>query len=281
VNLGGSSLSVTLGFASAVNNFYIIVDNDGTDAVVNTFNGLPEGGTLTTSNGVVLQISYVGGDGNDVVLRHVNTAPAFADRSVTARVREGGIAILTGTITESDPQDTFFLDVNWGDGTPVETFTFLPGTPRTIQVSHRYLDDGRSGTRSDVARIQLLWRDQNGGSNRDELSTTVVNVPPRLSNVTLRPTSRQRRRARLRGIITDSGRKDTLRVLVRWGDGTTSTQTLRAVRGRLLFSLDHTYRRPGTYRVTLSVRDDDTGSAVLTRVITFNARPTIDVPRRG
>ncbi len=46
---------------------FTIITNDGTDAVTGTFNGLAEG-AKTTVDGVEYTVSYVGGDGNDVVL---------------------------------------------------------------------------------------------------------------------------------------------------------------------------------------------------------------------
>lgn len=52
---------------------FTLIDNDGTDPVVGTFAGLPEG-SLFTELGQTFHITYLGGDGNDVVL--VNTAPA-------------------------------------------------------------------------------------------------------------------------------------------------------------------------------------------------------------
>lgn len=51
---------------------YLLIANDGTDAVVGTFAGLPEGSVIT-SNGQRFQISYVGGTGNDVVLTALAT----------------------------------------------------------------------------------------------------------------------------------------------------------------------------------------------------------------
>src|SRR5262249_10827794 len=45
-----------------------IVNNDGTDAVQGTFEGLPEGALAGTFGGVPLRITYRGGDGNDVEL---------------------------------------------------------------------------------------------------------------------------------------------------------------------------------------------------------------------
>jgi autotransporter-associated beta strand protein len=67
VNLGGAALDVKLGFAGAVSNEFVIINNDGSDAVVGTFAGLPEGATLSVK-GAPFRISYVGGSGNDVTL---------------------------------------------------------------------------------------------------------------------------------------------------------------------------------------------------------------------
>ena len=67
VNLGGSTLNVQLGFAPAISNSFTIINNDGADAIVGTFNGLPQGATLTAGT-ALLRINYAGGNGNDVVL---------------------------------------------------------------------------------------------------------------------------------------------------------------------------------------------------------------------
>lgn len=73
VNLTGGSLE-----ASLVNNFvpqagqtFTIIENDATDSITGTFNNLAEGATFT-SGSVVYKISYLGGDGNDVVLTAVS-----------------------------------------------------------------------------------------------------------------------------------------------------------------------------------------------------------------
>ncbi|MBK6698525.1 MAG: HYR domain-containing protein [Saprospiraceae bacterium] len=64
VTLGGSNLAITLGFAPASGDQFTIIENDGVDAVIGQF---VQGGTITVG-GVVFDINYVGGDGNDVVL---------------------------------------------------------------------------------------------------------------------------------------------------------------------------------------------------------------------
>jgi autotransporter-associated beta strand protein len=45
----------------------MLLSNDGSDPIVGTFTGLPEGATVTV-NGTPFRISYTGGDGNDIVL---------------------------------------------------------------------------------------------------------------------------------------------------------------------------------------------------------------------
>jgi autotransporter-associated beta strand protein len=74
VNLTGLTLSPTLNFASADNDQFTIINNDGADAVIGTFTGLPQGAELYIGS-EQFQISYTGGTGNDVVLTRLVTPP--------------------------------------------------------------------------------------------------------------------------------------------------------------------------------------------------------------
>ncbi len=74
VNLSGTSLNVSLGYASSTNDQFIIVNNDGNDAVAGAFTGLPQGKKLYIGQ-QLFQISYTGGSGNDVVLSRQTTPP--------------------------------------------------------------------------------------------------------------------------------------------------------------------------------------------------------------
>lgn len=75
VNLVGASLAVNLGYTPAPGQQFTIIENDGNpDPVLGTFTGKPEGSTFTVG-AQSLQISYAGGDGNDVVLIALPTAP--------------------------------------------------------------------------------------------------------------------------------------------------------------------------------------------------------------
>jgi hypothetical protein len=72
VNLSGSTLQIVTGFSPGLNSSFKIIDNNSNSSVVGSFAGLPQGATLV-ANGLAFQISYQGGDGNDVVLTVVPT----------------------------------------------------------------------------------------------------------------------------------------------------------------------------------------------------------------
>lgn len=67
VNLASPTLMVkqAIGYQPVLGTSFVIIENDGTDAVTGTFANLPEGATL---EGGRFRITYRGGTGNDVVL---------------------------------------------------------------------------------------------------------------------------------------------------------------------------------------------------------------------
>lgn len=83
-----------------------IVDNDGVDAVVGTFAGLPQGATLQTPRGN-FTISYTGGTGNDVTLTQVFVTPTIlpGGKAATYIDSDGDLVtvkITKGTLTENN-----------------------------------------------------------------------------------------------------------------------------------------------------------------------------------
>jgi autotransporter-associated beta strand protein len=82
VSLAGT-LNPTLGFTPAVNDSFTIIDNNASDIVTGTFNGLPQGSQIAIG-GVVLQISYSSGAGaNNVTLTRVAAgAPIISSISI-------------------------------------------------------------------------------------------------------------------------------------------------------------------------------------------------------
>ncbi|MDY3557349.1 autotransporter-associated beta strand repeat-containing protein, partial [Gemmata sp. JC717] len=143
VNLTGSTLSTTLGFAPSAGTSFILIANDGVDAVTGTFAGLPEGATFT-SGGKTFTISYVGGTGNDVV---VSVAPPTVSiGNVTAAEGNSGSTAFTFTVTLSAVSaQTVTVNYATANGTAQTgsdytsasgTLTFAPGeTSKTITVA--------------------------------------------------------------------------------------------------------------------------------------------------
>ncbi len=73
LDLGGAALNLTLGYQPITGDAYTIIDNQG-GAITGTFSGLPEAASFPFG-GRQYQITYVGGDGNDVVLTDQGAVP--------------------------------------------------------------------------------------------------------------------------------------------------------------------------------------------------------------
>src|SRR3989449_6171888 len=144
VNLGSATLSGTLGFSPPNGTSFTIINNDGGDAVIGTFAGLPEGSTDALS-GQSLQISYVGGTGNDVVLSvaapnlTVNNAvapsaspPPGTDLTYTVTVTNNG----SGNATSVVVVDTLAATLQFKVGSVVNTL------PPGVSVLVAYSSDG-------------------------------------------------------------------------------------------------------------------------------------------
>ncbi|HEV8267880.1 MAG TPA: hypothetical protein VGR00_06595, partial [Thermoanaerobaculia bacterium] len=83
VSLGGATLSVTVGYTPTGGDTFTIIQNDLADSITGTFSGLAEG-AMTTVGSYTFQITYAGGDGNDVVLTFVGCVSDVSGPTVTA-----------------------------------------------------------------------------------------------------------------------------------------------------------------------------------------------------
>jgi Calx-beta domain len=101
VNLNGAGLALGGSHVPAAGQSFVVVNNDGADAIVGTFNGLPEGATITNflGSGRDAVITYAGGDGNDAVLTVVT--PSFSVDDVTQAEGNSGASDFTFTVTKT------------------------------------------------------------------------------------------------------------------------------------------------------------------------------------
>ena len=135
VSLGNATLSISRGYSPAANDPFTIINNDGTDAVAGTFNGLPEATEFSSGNWGY-RISYAGGSGNDVVLTALGP-DAFSTFEVnsTADTNDGSCdALGTGSGNKDCTLREAIAAANADFGP--ETITFAPaltaGGPATI-----------------------------------------------------------------------------------------------------------------------------------------------------
>jgi hypothetical protein len=85
------NLNVTMSeqFTPATGQAFVLIDNDGTDPVTGTFQNRPEGSVLTLNQAFEFQITYTGGDGNDIALV-ATSVPQSWTGAVSALWSEGG-----------------------------------------------------------------------------------------------------------------------------------------------------------------------------------------------
>jgi hypothetical protein len=113
VDLGGADLDVVLlgGFVPGTGNAFMILDNDGSDAIEGAFAGLAEGDDFEAA-GAWFSISYQGGDGNDVVLTAVAAPPPPPPAVGVTIIGTAGANVVNETTTvPGQPYPTQFDDV--------------------------------------------------------------------------------------------------------------------------------------------------------------------------
>jgi hypothetical protein len=163
VNLGGSTLTVTPSSnAPAANTTSVIIDNDGSEPVNGTFSGLSEGAIITSGINQ-FQLSYVGGDGNDVTLRFLGSAPP------TITSHPSNQSVLVG-------QPASFSVVATGSGTLTyqwqKNMVNIGGaTAPTYNLQAAALIDNG-------ARFRCLVTNSSGTTTSNEATLTVSSPPP-------------------------------------------------------------------------------------------------------
>ncbi len=195
---------------------------------------------------LALEDSEGGGAAGSITV-NVGNVPPELDSLFAADVEENGTAHLYGSFSDVGTQDSFRLDVDWGDGSPIET-AFYPAGIGAFDLSHQYLDDDPSGTADDSYQITVTLTDDDTGFDTDLTAINVSNVVPVVnagSDITVGPETT----VDFAGGYSDVGTLDTHTVEWDFGDGTTISGTLTP---------SHDYP-VGVYTITLTVTDDDGG----------------------
>jgi hypothetical protein len=182
----------------------------------------------------------------------IGTGPGAAATASSLSKPEGSPVTLYGSATSPDPTDqaagfTYAWNVN---GTPSQTgplasFTFPILDEGTYVVSLTATDDGGL---TDTTSMTVIGIDVNP-------TAKINSITPADPNLTIIAPQQS---LNFVGSFTDPGTQDTHTFLWNFGDGATSTS----------LSTSHPYPAPGTYNVTLTVRDDDGAAGVATTKVT-------------
>ncbi|MFA5102560.1 MAG: C25 family cysteine peptidase [Candidatus Thermoplasmatota archaeon] len=185
------------------------------------------------------------------------------------------------TIHDEGVEDTFRVEVDWGDGSALSIL--YPGDAGDVVIhpTHTYLDDTPSSTPSDIYTISVSVIDDDGGDDSDSDTVTVNNVAPVATAVGA--SIDENDTATMSGTIMDPGTQDTFSVVIDWGEGAPQTYLYPA--GATSYSETHQYlddNPTGTptdeYAISVTVTDDDTGEATATATVSVdNVDPTITV----
>jgi autotransporter-associated beta strand protein len=143
VALGNATLSPTLGYTPALGDSFVIIKNDGTDAIGGTFSGLPQG-ALITNGAAIFRVSYTGGDGNGVTLTTTLGAPPAVFTSIASltnsfeKMTALGVSNLTYTIQAATNLNPIIQWSNIGTATANSNGVFSFTDTNTPQFPMRF-----------------------------------------------------------------------------------------------------------------------------------------------
>ncbi len=273
VILAGCTLEVTLGFASASGDQFTLIDNDGIDPVVGAFAGLPQGAQVTL-NGQKFSLSYTGGDGNDVVLSHVNTPPSLSEINATPYADEGGTVHINGVVNDPDAGDAFTLTVDWGDGSAPQAFPLAAGT-FSFHVDHIYADDKPGANASDSFTIHYTLTDTSGSPTLGNLNVVIGNVAPSFPQ--FGAVGVKTGEALVTTLTFSDPGADVWSASVDYGDGT-GPQSIGVGPNRSV-PIQHVFPTNGVYQVKVNASDDDTGTGTATLKVVVGLQ--LEIARRN
>jgi len=176
-----------------------------------------------------------------------NEAP-IADAGDDQTVNEGDVVTFSGSYTD-DESNSPTVSWDFGDGSTASD---------TVTPTHVYADNGEY-------TVTLTVTDDDGGVGTDTLIVTVNNVNPVLNAIiSLLDPHGVNTPVAISSTFSDVGILDTHTAVWNWGDGIATAGIVAETNGAGTVTGEHAYSNAGIYWVTLTVIDNDGGSAIVT-----------------
>lgn len=172
VDLGGANLVLSGSYVPADGESFIILSKTSSGLIPDTFKDLPEG-TLININGKLRQITYKGGDGNDVELKNAPPAtPTDTDGATGGAVSEGALATtpvgITANAVDDAPGVQYSLSNNDGGRLVIGSSSGI------VTVASGAVFNAVEGSRT----ITVLATDAGGLTSSASFTIAVNNVAP-------------------------------------------------------------------------------------------------------
>jgi autotransporter-associated beta strand protein len=145
ISLATLELTVGAGFNPPAGATFTILDNDGTDPINGPLAGLEEGATVSVGANN-FRVSYVGGDGNDIVLSHIGEVSYYLAEGATGAFFDNDVLIANPNTTDAPVALTFLME---GGLTVVDLRTVPAQSRVTVNV------ESISGLENAAASVQV------------------------------------------------------------------------------------------------------------------------------
>jgi hypothetical protein len=171
-------------------------------------------------------------------------------------VAEGSQVTLTGSFGDSNPLATHTIRIDWGDGT-VTAFPLAAGVSQ-FQVPHTYVTPPLNGSSFPIG-VSVL--DRFNGEVDGATSVTVTNAMPVLTRGGIGVVLDTQGSTFTQTFTFNDPGLDRFTATVDYGDGTGPQPV--TVNGRTI-TLSHVYTAEGTFKITLTLKDNFGGADTLT-----------------
>ena len=246
--------------------------------------GTTSTGTVSESGGAgtcTATRSYTAGGSYTITVNVADNAGATTSASVAISVVKPTPVVMTPGPSQSTSEGSaktfnlgsfsggagpYTVTVNWGDGSPLTTFTASPGA---LAATHTYVND-----RSTAYTVTVTVTDATGASASSTFAASVTNVAPTVTITSPLGGAvfKTGTTTSLSASFNDPGTADTHTCTIAWGDGSTSTGTVAQSGASGTCTASKTYKSVGNYTITATVKDS--AGATATATVTISVTKT-------